>query len=328
MKLNTLLLYLDYVRRKDGIGGTISKPEFNTLLPIVAFGFFKKIFGLPSQYQKGARDPVLGFGLNEISEEKIRPLKVLASTITIDGQGLADYPDDYFHKSAAYYTYSIPAGGTRYIDIPFVNDAKFNERRTTVLDIPSKTDPVGNLHSVKMRFFPVDLDTIYLEYIKYPTTPVMGYAIDIDTAEEIYVENGAYIQILTPGAAGDSITATSGATTFGAYITLTNDTVEDVMKGLMDAINVNTLSHNVKAVYDGVKVVLIDSGTTPYVTLTATATGGVTRTKTDFSIWSVQFDWENDIDAMTDIANMLLDKMGISNRDIPIVQWVEKEYKK
>lgn len=329
MKINTLHSYLNYLRRKDPIGGSISVPEFNTLCEIVVFQYFRKIVGLPVEYQKGARDPVNGKGLNDISEEKLRPLKVLPTSIVVDANGYADYPADYFRHGPCGYVYT--AGSViRNIMVPFVNDDKFKERQTTVLDPPSLFDPVANLHTTKIRFLPVSLAgvDVKLEYIKFPTKPVMGYVIDIDTAETVYVENGACIQVTAPGVAGNTITASSGATAFGAYTVLANDTAEEVMRGLMDAINVNTLAYGVKAVYDGEKIVLVDSHTTPYTTLTVATTGSVAVVKTNFSNWSVQFDWEDDIESMNEIAEMLLDRMGISNRDIPIVQYAEKEQAK
>jgi len=84
MKINNLYSYLDYIRRKDPIGDTVNVPEFNLLCKLAVFKYFNKIFGMPAEYQKGARDPVFGFGLNEISEEKIRPLK---KVISVGGTG-------------------------------------------------------------------------------------------------------------------------------------------------------------------------------------------------------------------------------------------------
>jgi hypothetical protein len=328
MKHDAVLTFLNYVRRKDPIGGSVSTPEYNQIAERAVFEFFRKIMGLPSQYQKGARDPVIGKGLNDVSEEKLRPLKVLPTALTIDSSGYADYPEDYFRHGPCGYVYTAGII-TRNIEVVFVNDNKLKERAVTHLDPPSLTDPVANLHADKIRFLPVSLAGVAmkLEYIKFPTTPVMGYVIDINTAENIYVNKGAYVEILTPGAAGDGITLTVGTVTLGAYTTISGDTAEDFMIGLTAAVNVDTLSHNVKAVYDGERIVLIDLGET-YTVLTATTSGAVTRNKSDFTTWSTQFDWENDNEAMNDIVDIMLNIMGISNRDIPITQWAENEKQK
>lgn len=325
MNHGQLYQFLNYLRRKDAIGDTISGDEYNRIAPIVAYKLFKKYMGLPEQYQKGARDPVFGLGLNAISEEKIRPLKKYGKAITIAGTGLADYPSDYFRMSSCYYIH-VEGSVTRNIIVPFVNDSKFNERRATVLDPPSVIDPVGNLNSDKIRFLPITLGSVTLDYIKIPTEPVMGYVVNSDTGELIYVEQGAYCQILTPGTAGNVITLTVGAVTLGSYTVVAGDTAEDVMLGLRDDINVDTLTHNVTAVYDGTKIVLIDaSDPATYTTLTATPTGTITLNKANFTSWSIQFDWENDIESMNEIADLMLDMMGISNRDMNLVQWAEKE---
>lgn len=325
MKHDILYSFLNYIRRKDPIGGSISIPEYNQVAQVSAYKYFKRIFGLPEQYQKGYRDPVFGYGLNDISEEKIRPLKVLPVSLTLAG-GLVNYPADYFRKAVCYcvFTQPNPPGGYRNVNIPFVNDSKFNERRTTVLDPPSVSDPVGNLHATQLRFLPITLPTVFLEYIKFPVIPIMGYVIDYTTKENIYVGNGAYCQVVTAGSAVNSITLSSGGTTFGSYIVLADDSVEDVMVALTANININTLDHGVRAVYDGFRIVLIDLNEA-YAGLISVITGGITINKSNFTAWSIQFDWENDIEAMTDISEIMLDMMGISNRDISIVQYAEKE---
>jgi len=326
MNISEVYSFSNYIRRKDPIGGSIAIPEFNILALIGQNKFFEKIFGLPKQYQKGARDPVFGFGLNMISEEKIRPLKVLPTSIAVVG-GLADYPPDYFRKGTCYYIFTnpIPPDGTRKIEVPFVNDAKFNERLTSAIDPPALNDPVANLQKDKIRVAPDNLTPLMLSYIKYPATPVMGYVIDYATADNIYVDKGAYCQVVSAGVAGNIITLSSAGIQFGTYTVLSGDTAEDVMIGLMNNINVETLSHNVKAVYDGEKVVLIDNILKTYSGLTSSVSGGLSINKTNFTAWSVQFDWEDDIEAMNDISNIILDMMGISNRDVNIVQWAEKE---
>jgi hypothetical protein len=323
MKINEVYNYLNYIGRKDPLGKSFSIPEFILNCQLVVFEYFKKIMGLPDQYQKGARDPVIGFGLNTISEEKIRPLKVLPTSIAVDSNGYANYPIDYFRKSSCYYL-----DGTTKINISFFNDSKFDERGASVIDPPSLSDPIANLQKEKICFEPKNMTPVYLRYIKYPTKPIMGYVTDIDTAEDVYVDNGAYLKILNPGFEGDTVTIfKDNAVQIGTYTVVASDTAEDVMKALVLVVNANSLIHSIKAVYDGEKIVFIDNiGTNQY--LVRSFGGGITGIATDFSHWSTQFDWENDVESMNDIAEMLIDRMGISNRDVNLIQWAAKEEQK
>ncbi len=167
MKINQLFDYLNYVRRKDPMGDTISPEEFNLNCQVAVYKFFSKLFGLPSQYQKGARDSVSGFGMNQVSEERIKPLKVFNTSVTVDAGGLGNYPANYFRHSSCYRVY-VPGGAlpNRNVPIPFVSDQEFEDRNTTLLDPPSFKDPVGNLGATKMRFLPTNVATVYLSYIR------------------------------------------------------------------------------------------------------------------------------------------------------------------
>jgi len=332
MKINKVYSFLDYIRRKDPIGGSASVPEKNQIAERAVFEFFKKIMGLPSQYQKGARDPVIGFGLNAVSEEKIRPLKVMPTALTLSIEGFADYPEDYFRRSSCFTVFAFPLNQTRNVIIPFVNDAKFDERLTTVLDPPQDNDPVGNLQADKIRFLPIALPNVQLSYIKYPTSPVMGYVVDPDTAEEVYVDRGGKLTVTGRGVDGNTILVQldSILPTIGDYTVQAGDTVEDIMKGLVISINTNTLLPDIKAAFDGESVVIIDTVDSPHTTINGITPGGatITYTKEDFSSWSTQFDWENDNESMNDIIDIMLDIMGISNRDTNIVQWAKTEQMK
>ena len=125
------------------------------------------------------------------------------------------------------------------------------------------------------------------------------------------------------GAVGTYI-AISSSVVLGAYTIQNGDTAEDMMRGLLADVNADTPTHSVTAVWDGEKLVFIDA-TESYTTLYVNVDGATTYTKEDFTAWSTQFYWEDDIEAMNDIAEILLDQMGISSRDIPLVQWAAKE---
>jgi phage tail sheath gpL-like len=153
----------------------------------------------------------------------------------------------------------------------------------------------------------------------------MGFAVDNTTADIVYVEHGATCKVLTATTAGGVLTLYVGAVTLGSYTVVAGDSVEEVMQGLTDAINADYTTHQVKAIFDGEQIVLADNELLTYSTLQTGVGVGITIEKTNFTAWSTQFDWENDIESMVEISEIMLDIMGISNRDTNIVQWAEKE---
>jgi hypothetical protein len=101
------------------------------------------------------------------------------------------------------------------------------------------------------------------------------------------------------------------------------DDEEDVMIALTDNINETYETYGFEAVYDGDKIVIIDPET--HTTITVNKTGTIDYQKEDFSTWSSQFDWESDLESMDDIAEIFCSLIGISNRDINVIQWAEQQ---
>lgn len=100
------------------------------------------------------------------------------------------------------------------------------------------------------------------------------------------INNSAYFIITSKGATGNTITVQHNTTVIGTYTILVNDTVLTAMQGITDDINDDTETHNVVATFDGEKVWLKDRSGTMNV-LTVNVTGGVTVTKSNFTLISV-----------------------------------------
>jgi len=318
MNIYQLFQYINYLLRKDPIGNTFNGEQANIILPIVAFKYFKKIFGLPEEYEKGMERARLGFGLNSITENKLRPLKVKVTDATLVS-GEYTLPSNYYRDSDCYLN---PSAGV-YYPVPILNDQEFNDRLSNPIDSPSVTDPIAKLLATTLLFNPTTVTKVVFEYIKYPTSPVLGYAIDNDSKELTYVPRGAYVRITGDGAAGDTINIQVAAATIGNYTVIEGDNEEDIMVALKDSINDSYETYGYKAVYDGTKIVIIDAAT--HTTVTVNVVGTITYQKTDFSVWSTQFDWQTDLESMDDIAEIICSIVGISNRDVNVIQWSEQQ---
>jgi hypothetical protein len=103
MTVYELWNFLNYLIRKDPIGNSFGPDEFNRLLPIVVFKYFKKLYGLPEHYQKGLPVPEISFGLTQAIEDKLSILKKSAIIAINSVSGLGTKPADYFHTSELSY---------------------------------------------------------------------------------------------------------------------------------------------------------------------------------------------------------------------------------
>jgi hypothetical protein len=335
MNLFELYQYINYICRSNPRGNTFSGDEYNRLLPIVAFKYFRKLFGIPEKYKNtdGLRN--FGFETSSLNSEKIRFLKVIDTTIAADVDGQCDYPVDYFRYSNFKHETVENEGEEDEVThtgliIP-LNEQEFESRILSKIDPPTLDDVICVFRADHIQLsplLPMVPEGLELSYLRFPTTPVFGYAIDYITAELVYIENGAYFQVTNAGAAGQTITVVAyivaTPTTIGTYTIQTGDDVRDVMIAITNAINLNLIINNVRAIFDNEKIWLYDLlGTRG--TLTINVTGAVTATKVNFSARSVQFDWETDIESMSDISEIILDMIGISEERIGISQWAEKE---
>jgi hypothetical protein len=324
MKLDVLRGYINYISRKDPIGNTLNIEELNKLLPVVAFEYLRKITGLPDNFRKGDNVLNYGIGIDQIMNDKTRYLMV-SDALDIDGNGIDTLPIDYFFLRDILHE---PVTDL-FKKVTILNRKQFNARKSSFINIPNSSNPVCTIEGSNIEFLPDDLGdgvSTTLYYIKYPSSPHYGYAIDYATAEEVYIENGACFWVTSEGSIGNIITATgfTGAQpiTFGTYTVRSGDNAESVMIGIARDVNNRYLNTSIKAIYDGERVWLKDE-LGSRTTLGITVTGGIVYGKQDFSQRSIQFDWQNDLDAMNEIAELLLEKIGISIRDSSLSQYAE-----
>jgi uncharacterized protein CbrC (UPF0167 family) len=322
MTVHDLFLYNNYLARRDPIGNDIKPDQFNLILPVLAFEYFKKITGLPEKFRKGENVLQYGIGRDQVINDKTRYL-MSEDDLTIDVNGQDTLPADYFYYESILHESSADV----FTPVTILNKQKFDARNSSSINIPDSDNPICTIRNGFLQFSPIDLGddvSTTLYYIKYPTTPYMAYAINSTTAEIVYIENGSYFFVTVAGSASDTIEAVvaPGDISIGSYTVQSGDTIDDVMQGITDDINEDYLTHGIKAIFDGDKVWLKDT-TGTYTTLTINVTGSVAATKVNFSDLSTQFDWEDDYDAMNEISELLLTKTGISIRDISLTQWAE-----
>ena len=185
MNLQQLLDYINYIANKDQFGNTLSPKEYNTLLPIVSFKYFKKKYGIPEQFKAGMPFSAEAYEITQSIIDSISQFKVVMGEDTgmllIDNSGKANIPEDYLHVSSAYLKDITNTGncsvGTGYNAIEFLTDAEFVERLGSSINPPSRDYPIVTQRSNYFQFMPKNIQYINFTYLRKPRTPVYDYQI-------------------------------------------------------------------------------------------------------------------------------------------------------
>lgn len=204
--INTLYNYVAYLAAKDISGGFIPPDRWNEMVPILVDKMVRKYYGTPEEYQAGMPMPRIAYEITQLVTDYISQLKV-ETIINVPSSGKVTKPTDYLHKSSlAVSSFAIPdeqdepdevtadcCGNetvqnkkkksqrtipTRWVPVTVVSE---NERWSWIsssLRTPTMENPIAVfLGNDEIQFYPQDIRSVYLTYIRYPKRPVWNYNI-------------------------------------------------------------------------------------------------------------------------------------------------------
>jgi len=320
--------FLNYLGRKDPMGNITSEDNFNNLIPVAANIYLSNIMGVSENYSPRKPNINYGLGKNQFVENKILPL-ITNEDINLDVNGQVAYSDlsaNYYHPYSFSYEYSPGYE----VPVVMLNSSEFDDWKSSPNLGEDEENPFCTFRGSYIQFAPADIygETINFTYIKRPRVPSMGYAIDYATAESVYLDNAAYIIVTNAGTSGNTIELSTSTDNLGSYEVQSGDSASDVMKRLAAAINENRYVHGCHAIYDDSKLwINVESGSQSG-SLTIDITGTIATDDDDFSTRSTQFDWEDQVDCMFEIIEILLGMVGISIKNNLIAQWSEMQQQK
>ncbi len=196
---------LKYRGNSNSYLANISPDQFNLLWPQAELRFFNSKYKLYGETQK----------INDtISKVKTNPIP-----ITINGSGQYVFPTDMLHESSVTHTYN----GIQQEVTPFEDNRLANKLSSSV-DAPTLEFPIYLRYSTYLQFYPVNLATATLTYLKQPVASFWAYTINgtILTLNSLvggtgYV-NGVYPNVYLAGGSGKGMAAT--VTVAGGIVTV------------------------------------------------------------------------------------------------------------
>ena len=196
--INDIYQLVQYRANKSGFLGNISPNDFNLIFPRAEIKYFNSLY---AQYYKTQR---ISDALSRFFSDPI------AVTLTTSGASAGKYtfPTDLFHVDSLTHTVS----GEQYPVVRIEKDRLANHLSSKI-EAPTTTFPIYTEYKTYLQFYPLDLATAILVYMKAPTTSVWGYTLNGITAFSTLVAgslytNGTYSNIPLTGGTGTGARAT------------------------------------------------------------------------------------------------------------------------
>ena len=152
-------------------------PEmFSDMLNAASLKHFKRKLGLPEEYRPGMPLPSQAFEITKKITADMRHFKVVAGwdyapPITVDSEGKAKYPDDYYIAAAV--SYNLLKGSEIYErKVEILSDLEFLNATTSFTEKPDEFFPVCNMQAGFIRFAPKNLLRVNMVYLRLPKKPI------------------------------------------------------------------------------------------------------------------------------------------------------------
>jgi hypothetical protein len=196
--INDIYQLVQYRASKSGFLGNISPNDFNLIFPRAEIKYFNSLY---AQYYKTQR---ISDALSRFFSDPV------AVTLTTSGASAGKYtfPADLFHVDSLTHTVS----GVQYPVVRIEKDRLANNLSSKI-EAPTTTFPIYTEYKTYLQFYPLDLATAILVYLKAPTTSVWGYTLNGVTAFSTLVggslyTNGTYTNVVITGGTGSGARAT------------------------------------------------------------------------------------------------------------------------
>lgn len=170
MNINQVHQYIDFIVKKTNAGGYISPSEKDMVLNRAQIQYFNKLYGNQNDYRYDRPVPKISYAVTEKISNSLSPFISDVIPLTIDSTGKATIPTDLFQTVALTKTINgIESEITR------VEQDRVANNLTSYYDAPDTNFPIYSQLKTKFQFYPKNLATANLIYLKQPADMVWGY---------------------------------------------------------------------------------------------------------------------------------------------------------
>lgn len=170
MDINEMYELMKFITRKNQ-NGNLRPVDFNNSINVAQVAYMDYLLGQFQKYIPGRPWAAVDYSQNQDIRQRLSPFIPPRVTVTIDVSGRAPYPNDYLSSDAMNY-------GIYKKRVKFIQQDREDSHINSFID-PITTNPVYLIDEDGFKFYPTDLGTASLSYIRTPTPMFWNSAPDI-----------------------------------------------------------------------------------------------------------------------------------------------------
>jgi hypothetical protein len=132
--------------------------------------YFNKLYGNQNDYRYDRPVPKIAYAITEKISNSLSPFLSDSTALVIDGNGQVNIPSDLFQTVSITHTID----NIEY-EITRVEQDRIANNLSSYYDAPTSDFPIYSQLRTKFQFYPKNLATASLFYLKKPTDMVWGY---------------------------------------------------------------------------------------------------------------------------------------------------------
>ena len=172
MTIDQVYKFIDFTIKKSNAGGYLTPDEFNLIINRAQIQYFNKLYGNQNDYRYDRPVPKIAYAITEKISNSLSVFLSDSTTLTIDANGQVNIPNDLFQTVSITKTIS----GIDY-EITRVEQDRVANNLTSAYDAPDTKFPIYTQLRTKFQFYPKNLASANLYYLKQPTDMLWAYTI-------------------------------------------------------------------------------------------------------------------------------------------------------
>jgi len=171
MTIDEVYRFINFIVKKSNAGGYVTPSEFNLLINRAQIQYFNKLYGNQNDYRYDRPIPKISYAVTEKISNSLSPFLSDKTTVTIDSNGQCTTPTDMIQMVAV----TKEAVGKPECEITRVEQDRIANNLSSYYDAPDAEFPIYAQLRTKLQFYPKNLASASVIYLKKPTNMVWAY---------------------------------------------------------------------------------------------------------------------------------------------------------